>query len=95
LGNREGVIDRTGKWVIEPKYATISGFHEGFAVFQAVHGGKFGVIDSAGRVVLEPKYRGVDPFVDGVAEVRGDTESDSGYVDKQLKFIWKGRIMSQ
>lgn len=49
-----GYIDKTGKYVIEPKFDKTWGFADGRAVVRI--NGKYGVINTTGAFVIEPKY---------------------------------------
>lgn len=94
-GGKNGVIDKTGKWVIEPKYAEIGPFSEGLAWF--VEGGKAGFLDKTGRIVIQPTWEldedyelvPVGDFRSGLAwfrEGKGETARE-GYIDKTGKIV--------
>lgn len=79
-----GLIDPTGKIIVEPKFDSISRFHEGFA--EAVSAGRTGFIDKAGKWL-----EGFDGYVtrwfsEGLAAtyVAG---KGYGYADKNAKFV--------
>ncbi len=57
VGELWGLIDRSGAWVIEPKYEFI--FHGRATDWGAIWvkvGGKWGAIDRAGRVIVSPQF---------------------------------------
>jgi len=97
----EGVIDKTGKFVIEPQLKDYLGkFSEGLAVFE--QNKKYGFIDRTGKVVIKPRYSSAQDFHNGFAQVEiGKQIRDfkgtehlgytpkSGYIDKKGNYIWK------
>ncbi|EGQ2639350.1 WG repeat-containing protein, partial [Campylobacter coli] len=54
LNRRWGFIDRSGKFVIEPKFDDAWNFNEGLAGVEL--NGKWGFIDKSGKIVIEPKF---------------------------------------
>ncbi|ECC1273812.1 WG repeat-containing protein, partial [Campylobacter coli] len=54
LNGRWGFIDRSGKFVIKPKFDSIWDFSEGLAKVKL--NGKYGFIDKSGKIVIEPKF---------------------------------------
>jgi len=59
-----GYIDRSGKFVIEPKFLQAGVFTEGLAsawVEDSMGDGKCGLIDKSGAWVIEPKYMNIEP----------------------------------
>src|SRR5204863_7789187 len=88
ISGRQGFIDRTGKVVIEPRYAEARVYSEGLAAVKV--GDKWGFIDTAGRMVIEPQFDFAAPFFDGLALVHVGTEdAKTGYVDKTGNYVWK------
>lgn len=81
---RAGVIDSRGRFVVPPKYLSISLFSEGRAVAMDARGAW--VIDEKGRVLTGRAYNFVGTFQDGraVAAVL-DPQGNSvyGYLDRQ------------
>lgn len=63
-----GVIDRSGKEIVEPKYSHIGSFSEGLALVSN-NNEKYGYINKKGRVVIPLKYKQGSDFSDGVAVV--------------------------
>lgn len=78
-GSVYGYMDKTGKTVIEPRFARALPFRGGLAPACAAPG-RCGFIDRAGEPVVRPVYTEVRPFSDGLAQVR-DAEGLAGYVD--------------
>ena len=62
-----GFIDRTGKWVIKPKFDEVYGFSEGLGRVVINH--KWGFIDREGKFVVEPQFKGAYWFSQGFASV--------------------------
>ena len=59
-GIEYGVIDETGKYVVEPKYQLIKFDDKGNIWFRSNF--KYGMLDNKGNVVIEPQF---DLFRDG------------------------------
>lgn len=64
---KAGVIDRDGRWVVQPEWDHIEplgGFSHGWMRMMIGGmpnaGGKVGVIDMEGRIILQPRWEGVD-----------------------------------
>lgn len=85
-GGRWGVIDRTGKIVIEPQFSDIFPFSEGLAAaaelgrdlgpgrsgarFRSVVSRRYGFINKQGTWAIQPKYDIARPFSEGLALVK-------------------------
>ncbi|EMS7459497.1 WG repeat-containing protein, partial [Campylobacter coli] len=54
LNGKIGLIDKSGKFVIKPKFDSIRSFREGLAKVEL--NGKWGFIDKSGKIVIEPKF---------------------------------------
>ncbi|MBV9211753.1 MAG: WG repeat-containing protein, partial [Acidobacteria bacterium] len=67
--NRWGFINRTGKFVISPRFEDIPGseFSEGMAAVKA--DGRYGYIDHTGQFIIAPKFVFAADFQDGMARV--------------------------
>jgi hypothetical protein len=76
---RWGFINRTGAFVIEPRFERAQEFAEGLAPVELQ--GKFGYIDRTGQMVLEPRFPWAWPFSEGLARVT-DVRGKCGYIDK-------------
>lgn len=91
---RIGLIDRSGKFITQPKYEQFEPISEGRRAFRLDD--KWGFMDSNGKVVVEPKYAAVQAFSEGLAAV---TErewgggfsrrfpSAWGFIDKDGKLV--------
>lgn len=67
LGNRSGLVDKTGKTILPPVYARINiNFGTSHILFQVrdIHG-KSGVVDSTGRVIVPLQYSVIRFYNDG------------------------------
>ena len=65
-----GLIDTTGKWVVEPAYDEIWAPHEsGYRII--VDNSKHGVLDSRGHVIYSAEYCYVDVLSDGFILTKG------------------------
>lgn len=85
-----GYVDNKGKWVIEPKYESASGFDSetGLAkVWTSNKGFDIGFINKKGELVIEDKYgRGTSSFYNGYAVVETEIKGGSSntYYTKML-----------
>jgi hypothetical protein len=81
--HKTGYIDKSGSFVVEPRFDVVhpewSTFAEGRA--GAYRGGLWGYIDKTGGWALTPRYTGISSFHDGLAAVSQYGESGSKYVD--------------
>jgi hypothetical protein len=86
-----GFIDRTGKFVIPPRFYRVQKFSEGRALF--VQTGKshgYGFIDSKGQVVIKPEFIDAKSFSEGLAAVAinaGDDKKLWGYINRDGTWI--------
>lgn len=62
-----GLIDRIGKWVVEPKYDCIQPYSDGMRLVEL--DGKFGFLSADGREMVPLKYVDAGDYSDGVAIV--------------------------
>ena len=62
-----GFIDKSGCFVIEPKFETAKSFSDSLAVVKL--NGKYGCVNRAGELVVPAKYWLCGPFSDGRALV--------------------------
>jgi hypothetical protein len=62
-----GVINETGRIIINPIFDNIGNFSEGLA--SVTIGGKCGYIDETGKYVIEPKFAKCGMFSHGIADV--------------------------
>ena len=55
-----GIINKTGKIVLDARYAFIDNFENGIAVF--VDNNQAGILDNTGKVLIEPRYEEIFRF---------------------------------
>ncbi len=76
-----GYIDKSGRFVIERKYAGAGGFKDGLAAVKL--GGKWGYIDKNGKVIIPIQFDKAGNFSEGFAQVSNG--SKWGYIDNNGK----------
>ncbi|MCR4829711.1 MAG: WG repeat-containing protein [Bacteroidales bacterium] len=88
---RWGFVDKSGRWVIQPRYLDAYFFTDGLAPVE-VEGsggedgtGLWGYVDNKGKVVIEPQFGYASDFSEGLASVtRGKYITDPWiYINKQ------------
>ena len=87
--NKYGVIDKTGKEIVEAKFDNIaSDFYEGLAPFRI--GNKWGFIDTSGKIVIEPNFDSASRFSEGFAAVAWKNKYDVfiwGFINRSGKIV--------
>ena len=78
-----GYIDRTGKFVIKPKFDYAGHFSEGLG--EVIVGQKWGYIDNIGNYVINPQFDFARPFSDGFATVWAGGKC--GYINKAGEYV--------
>jgi hypothetical protein len=83
-----GLIDKTGKILVEPKFriglSRNLSFSEGLAAI--IENGKWGFIDKRGEIVIEPQFEVNNPsFTKGFLAVK--KEGKWGVIDKKGKYV--------
>jgi hypothetical protein len=84
MNGKWGLIDKKGKYIIDPEYDDIESFHEGLALVE-LHG-KSGYINRQGEIVIPIVYEQASVFQNGQALVSLDGKSFY-HIDKQGKKI--------
>lgn len=84
----EGVVDKTGKFVIAPGYQKVGDFVGGLAPAQIRN--KWGFIDRTGKFVIEPVYDSARNFHDGLAKVSINLKT--GFIDRSGKMVIEPRV---
>ena len=94
--NKYGIIDKTGKEIVEPKFDKIQdNFYEGLAPFRI--GKKWGFIDTKGNILIEAKFDSTRRFSEGVAAVGIRNKFDVliwGFIDKKGEIVIKPNFSS-
>lgn len=80
-----GVINQYGEVIVEPVYASVSGFSEGMASVSAERGGKYGYINTEGELVIPMLYKHAYDFSEGLAAVWEGGRA--GYIDKTGVYV--------
>lgn len=97
-GSKWGLIDRTGRVILEPRFADIGRFSHQRAVVRVGSEdqwgiGKRGFIDPRGEVVIEPIYNEALDFSDGLAAVNlKSVYGEWGFIDPAGKMIIQPRF---
>ncbi len=100
---RWGYVDRSGRWVIRPRFRAADAFSEGLAAVQAAgtkddlgpNGwGYHGFIDRSGAFVIPPRHRfgPAGPFSEGLAPVAmlgAHGRVRTGYINRKGRFVLK------
>lgn len=86
---KSGYINKSGIYVIAPKFDGASSFSEGLA--PVCIGDKWGYIDKKGKIVINPQYDWSEPFKNGLAFVRmGDPKTGKyGVINKSGEYVVK------
>lgn len=90
-----GFVDKTGKFILSPKYSFVDNFQDGLAQF--LLDGKWTFMDKSGKVVFSTPYQVSYGFKRGLAFMYklgpggfGDLKNEKyGYIDKTGKVIWQ------
>jgi hypothetical protein len=82
-----GYIDRTGGYVIRPRFDLAQGFSEGLAAVRV--GDKWGYVDRAGELVVKPQFDSAGQYSEGLARIGvGKKEPYAyGFIDRSGKVI--------
>ena len=83
VDGKEGYIDLSGKWVVEPGYEQTKMFSGGLGAFKA--GGKWGFLDSSGKVIVSPRYDNTWPFSGNRGRVK--LNDKLGFIDQKGKEV--------
>lgn len=85
ISNKWGVIESSGKWLIQPMFDYIDGFDNGFAVVSMGEGR--GVIDERGKWLIQPIFEEIGKFRGDIASARQSDEF--GFIDKSGNWVIK------
>jgi WG containing repeat len=70
LDKRWGLIDRSGAWVVRPRYASM--LRGGNGLFGVQDDGRWGFIGTAGQSLIAPQFEAAEPFQNGMAAVKAN-----------------------
>jgi WG containing repeat len=105
LAEGVGYIDKTGRFVIQPKFAYGNSFSEELAAVAvsstpavlAPTKTKWGYIDKTGKYAIEPQFEKVYPFHNGIAIAgkKDDKSSETryGFIDKTGKYVIQPKFL--
>lgn len=83
---KTGLIDRSGKFVVEPVYGTVSGFGEGLmSVAFGSSYNNFGYVDYNNKIVIKGQYDKATTFKNGFAEV--GLNDKQGIINKKGEYV--------
>ncbi|MBK6766720.1 MAG: WG repeat-containing protein [bacterium] len=88
LNGKWGFADRSGKFVIPPKYEAAFDFSEGFAAVRIGNG--WGYIDAGDKLAININYNVADAFKNGIARVAWPG-GKWGYIDRAGRTIWESK----
>lgn len=83
LDSTFGLIDKTGKVVVNPQFEYIRPFKEGLAA--VCKNDKWGFIDKTGKIVINFQFDAVLDFHNGKAVIRNN--SQCGFIDKKGSYV--------
>jgi putative transposon-encoded protein len=93
LWHKQGVIDITGSYILEPSLYYIDRYHDGLALAQVVKDGTFGFLDAYGSWAIEPLYRRLGLFehdgyaiASGLPTSSGIGDMGTGLLDRNGEF---------
>lgn len=78
-----GLIDRQGRWLVEPVWENVKQFSEGMACVKS--NAKWGYINAAGLKIVDTLYTEAYPFCDGLARIR--LGGKYGYIDPKGELV--------
>lgn len=82
-----GFIDKSGDFVIEPKFRDAKDFYEGLAPVKAKENGKWGYIDKTDNFTIQPSFDEPTRFVEGLAILKSQDTGKIGYMDTTGNFV--------
>lgn len=87
-----GLVSKSGKVLLKPKYSNIEDFSDGLAVVTQINEKtKYGYIDAKGKEIIKPQYYEAHSFHDGTAMV-SLTGSSYQLIDHTGKVLFKADL---
>ena len=80
-----GFVDKEGKYLIQPRFESVTPFGEGLIGVRKL-GGLWGYVDIKNQQVITPQFQEVGPFSQGLASAK-DKHLRWGFIDKSGKYI--------
>lgn len=87
-----GYIDKTGAWVIEPRFTYAEWFFEGLAPVQPELYGPWGYIDPTGFLVIQPRFAHAGSLLGGLAVVQEKEDGPAGCIDRTGAWVIEPRF---
>jgi uncharacterized membrane-anchored protein len=89
-----GLVDRSGNWVVEPKYSAIYENEKYWSVERA--SGLSGLLDAEGRELILPRFHYIGRFVNGIAPATlpGPRDTPGGYIDNKGAWVIEPKFWS-
>lgn len=81
---KRGIVDHSGKIIVEPQYKEIKDFSENISAVKNFDD-KIGFINLAGEEIVKPQYDGFVRFINGFSEV--EIGNKTGIVNKEGKLV--------
>ncbi|MGG9960190.1 WG repeat-containing protein [Ferruginibacter sp. SUN106] len=85
-GDEMGIINTTGKTIVEPLYENVSIKRKG-GVFVVRQKDKYGMVDSTGKTILPVNYKKVGEFNNNGYAIVEETGGTSGMIDSKGNFV--------
>ena len=79
----QGFIDRSGNFVVPPRFTSTRDFSEGLAAVEM--DGQWGFVNQEGAFAIEPRFEQAWSFSEGLAVVK--TNHKLGYIDHGARFV--------
>ncbi|MBP5723335.1 MAG: WG repeat-containing protein, partial [Bacteroidales bacterium] len=90
-----GILDKNGKFIVEPKYDFVGFYDSGMAVeklFAVKIGDNWGYVDKTGKMVIEPQFKEAGRFLGNYAIVAKDEDYSAynyGIIDTTGTYVVK------
>jgi len=85
LGGKYGYINRSGRFVIAPRFSFARPFHGGRAAVRVDN--KYGLVDRTGKFITEPAFDDIRDFSDGMAMVKKKNTSLWSITGEKIGFL--------
>lgn len=87
LEGKWGYVDKSGEWVIKPKFDEVKPFKEDYAAVKK--GDKWGFIFESGKFAIKPQFMNVTSFSNGKAGAVWAKKSNGlwGFIDRQGEMV--------
>lgn len=86
-----GYIDKSGRFIVEPKLQGAAQFTEGLAI-ACISEGKRGIINTAGQWIIPPSDNALYPYSEGLAKAQKKSSGPIGYIDRSGHIVIEPRF---